>query len=203
MKRRILFSIIGLLLCVPAVFAGVSTKPGISVSAGGAFCIPTAGYLQEYPGDSGADMPPVRTSFSLGTDAVLLDLSVSRVSFGAGLSYVYTSRSLAYGRSVLRAYSGFGPLVSLGYDFSGSFSLGLKLRYMRCCFSGSRSSFICAEAEAVPMFRVFSGRASDGFLCVPVTVSYKSDAVTVRTGVSFTLRFDSSRMGSAGSGRSE
>ena len=195
MKRRILFSIIGLLLCVSAAFAGVATRPSVSLTAGGAFCIPTADYLKEYPGDSGADMPPVRTSFSLGADAALLDLSVSRFSFGAGLSYVYTSRSLAYGQSVLRAYSGFGPLVSFGYDISDSFSLGLKLRYMRCFFSGSRSSFICAEAEAVPMFRVFEAKAFDGFLCAPVTVSYKTDAVTVRASVSFTLRLDSSRFG--------
>ncbi|MBR6348275.1 MAG: hypothetical protein IKR80_04925, partial [Spirochaetales bacterium] len=145
-------------------------------------------------GDEDVAMPPVRTSFSGGVDASLLDLSVSRFSLGAGLSYVFTSRSIAYGQSVLRAYHGLGPILNLCYDITDSFSMCIKLRYLRCFFFGSKSSFICAEAEAVPMFRVFSFGVSDGFLCIPMTVSYKSDAVTIRASVSLTIRFDSTRL---------
>ncbi|MBR6347525.1 MAG: hypothetical protein IKR80_01085, partial [Spirochaetales bacterium] len=176
--RRFLFTLLMALLSVSCLGASVCTRPSAGLWAGGAFCIPTADYLKQYPGDEDAAMPPVRTSLSFGADAAVLDLSVSRFSFGAGFSFAFTCRSVAYGQSVLREYYGLGPLLNLGYDITDSFSMCLKFRYLRCFFSGSRSSFICAEAEAVPMFRIFSAKSADGFLCTPVTVSYKSDTVT-------------------------
>ncbi|MBQ6671936.1 MAG: hypothetical protein IJM73_01780, partial [Spirochaetales bacterium] len=85
------------LLSVSCLGASVCTRPSAGLWAGGAFCIPTANYLKQYPGDEDAAMPPVRTSFSFGADAAVLDLSVSRFSFGAGFSFAFTGRSVAYG----------------------------------------------------------------------------------------------------------
>lgn len=182
------------LLSVSCLGAAVCTRPSYGVWAGGAFCIPTADYLKQYPGNEDAAMPPVRTSSSFGADADLLNLAIGKFSAGLGVSFVSTGRSIAFGQSYLKPYIGLGFLLDFDYDFTSLFTAGLKLRYLSCTFNGSASNFICIETELVPSLWVFSAGPTDGFVSAPVTLSYRSDAVTVRTSLAFTLRFDSSEM---------
>ena len=192
--RRFLFTLLMGLLSVSCLGASVCTRPSAGLWAGGAFCIPTADYLKQYPGDEDAAMPPVRTSFSFGADADLLNIASGRFSAGLGVSFVSTGRSIAFGQNYLKPYIGLGFLLEFDYDFTSLFTAGLKLRYLSCTFNGSASKFICIETELVPSLRIFSTGPTDGFVSAPVTLSYRSDAVTVRTSLALTLRFDSAGM---------
>ena len=192
--RRFLSIFLVSLFAVSCLGAAVCTRPSAGAWAGGAFCMPTADYLKQYPGDEDAAMPPVRTSFSFGADANLLNIASGRFSAGLGVSFVSTGRSMAFGQSSLKPYRGLGFLLEFDCDFTSLFTAGLKLRYLGCTFNGSASRFICAEAELVPSLRIFSAGPTDGFVSLPVALSYRTDAITVRTSLALTLRFDSSRM---------
>lgn len=194
------FFIAVLLLCVvPAAFAGFGTVPSLNIDGGSAFCIPTASYLKEYPGDSSVTMPPVRTSLGLGLDADLLDLSYvfaggNSLGLGLGLSYSYTSASLAYGISILKPYYALGFCANVRYGFDSRLSLALRYRFLSCCYIGTSSRFLAQDIELSPSYVLLT--FGPGLLSVglPVCVSIKADAVTVRAGVSLKIALDSSRM---------
>ncbi len=192
MKRtaRIATLIIILLVSTSSVWATVSSRPFLQLNVGGVLCHPTADYLNTYPGDSSVEMPTFRTSFSFGLDAQLVDIKVNSLEFGLGFSYVNVSRSLAYGVSRLKAYNGFGVLLSVGYNITDSFSLSLSGRYMGCRITKSGSRFAAVEAELTPSLTVVSNGSFNMAVCTPLTLSYKADAISLRGSIALRLMLD-------------
>lgn len=164
-------------------FALVDIRPSISFSGGGAFCIPTSSYLKEYPSSKDVKMPAIRTSANFGIDLKALELSVGdedgTFSIGAGLSYVTISKSISYGASQLRPYSGFGAFVEFGLT-SNSLSWTMLLRYLYCHFPKVDQVFVACEVEAIASFKLASFGACNLYVIAPTTFSVKSDATTIR-----------------------
>ena len=192
-----------LVLAIAGLWASFATRPSVSTYFGAAFCHPTADYLKEYPGDPSADTPVFRTSQAFGFDLDVLNLSFvfdgeknGAVQFGVGLSYVNVSESLQYGLSILKPYFGIGFLADIDWRINGRFDLGFRYRFLPCRFIGTETRFLVQEFELVPAFRFASLRAIDFFISMPLTASWKADAITFRTSLALTISFDSKRKAS-------
>ena len=194
--RTVLITIL-LLVCGGTVFASFGMRPYVSAWFGASLCHGTAQYMQKYPGDESTGTPFFRTSYDFGFDAQLLEAVVSvgeegAITFGAGASYLNVSQSLAYGRSILKPYSGFGFCADLGYRFK-KFDINLKYRYLYCSYTGTFASFIVQDFEIVPGYAVVSPLTMDICVSLPLTVSYKADALSFRAGISVLIAIDSRR----------
>ncbi len=194
MNYKKVFVLIAFLFCVAIlpVFAFVDIRPSISFYGGSAFCIPTSSYLKEYPGSKDVKMPAFRTSANFGMDLKALELGIGdedgAFSFGAGLSYISISKSIAYGASQLRPYSGFGAFVEFGLT-TDSFSLTLLLRYLHCHFQKVKQTFVVYEIESIASVRIVSFGACNLYLIAPTTVSVKADATTIRLSCGFKVDY--------------
>lgn len=197
------FFIFAVLLCGTfCAFCSIATRPSVSVWTGFVFCHPTADYLKKYPGDPSIEMPKLRTLFSAGFDAEIIDFTYvidrvrgTSVSAGIGLSFLDVSESLPFGISVLKPYSGLGYLVRLNYKMGDVFSMGLRFRRFDCAFTGTKTHFIVNEFECVPRIKLYAYRGFDVFADAPLTVSVKADAVSLRLSASLTVCIDSGRFG--------
>ncbi len=194
MNYKKVFVLIVFLFCIAIlpVFAFVDIRPSISFYGGGAFCIPTSSYLKEYPASKDVKMPLFRTSTNFGMDLKALELAIGdkegAFSFGAGLSYVSISKSIAYGASQLRPYSGFGAFVEFGLT-SDSLSLTMLLRYLYCKFSRVKQAFVVYEIETISSVKLASFGACNLYVIAPTTVSVKADATTIRLSCGFKVDF--------------
>ena len=201
MRKNIVCVFLILMFAIAGASASVVTRPSVSANIGAAFCHPTADYLKEYPGDPSVETPAFRTSMSFGFDFDLLNISYvfdgqqdSAIQFGFGMAYLNVSQSLAYGLSVLKPYHGLGMLADINWRINRNLDLGFRYRFLICKFSGSETRFLVQDFELVPAYRIVSAQALDVYVAVPVTASWKADAVTFRTSVSLTLSLDSKRM---------
>lgn len=190
-----------LVLAVAGVFASFATRPSVSVWFGAVFCHPTADYLKEYPGDPTVETPPIRTSQAFGFDLEMLNLafvldeeSESAIQVGVGLSYLNVSKSLPFGSSILKPYRSLGFLVDIDWKINSRFDLGFRYRFLPCRFTKTQTRFLAMDFELVPAFRIISASAMDISVAMPVTVSWKADAVSLRTSLALSLAFDSRRM---------
>lgn len=195
--RPVLITIL-LLICCGTASASFGLRPYASAWFGVSLCHGTADYLQKYPGDGSIRTPFFRTSYDFGFDANLLEAVFSvgeegAVTFGGGATYLNVSRSLAYGRSMLKPYSGFGFCVDAGYRFNPRFDVMLKYRRLYCSYTGTFASFIVQDFEVVPSYAVVTPGAFDISVTLPVTVSYKADAVSFRFGIGVLVSFDTRR----------
>lgn len=178
-------SILIFLFCLLALplFAYVDSRPSFSAYGGGAFCIPTSSYLKEYPTSQEVKMPAFRTSGSFGFDLKVLDFRAGdesgTFSFGAGVSYINVSKSLAYGASQLRPYSGFGLFLEFGLN-TDFLSLNMLLRYLYCHFPTVKQTFTAYEIETIPALHLVSFKNCSLYLIAPITISVKADALTLR-----------------------
>ena len=202
MKRRwsLFFILIILLVSIPGAFASFGVLPYVSGSYGVNLCHSTAQYLENYPGDETIRTPFFRTSSFFSIDAQLLEAAVSfkngdMLSFGGGFSAVSVSQSRPWGRSVLKPYYGLGLSFDMTYSFSCGFSLAARYRYLFCTFTGSLAGFIAHEAELVPAYTFAAPWALDIAVTLPLTVSLKADAVSLRAGIGMRIALDSKRMG--------
>ena len=202
MKRhlRLFIVLVMLFVCIAGASASFGFRPYVSGWYGVNLCHPTAGYLEKYPGDESVRTPFFRTSSAFSMDAQLLEgvFSIGRksgISFGFGCSYVNVSQSKAWGRSMLKPYTGLGFSFDIAYHFSKHFELGLKYRWLFCAFTGSSARFIAHDFELAPAYTVVSPWALDIAVTLPVTVSLKVDAVSLRAGVGVLIAFDSRRTG--------
>ena len=199
MKRiRIVLITIMLLVCCGTAFADFGMRPYASAWFGASLCHGTAEYMQKYPGDDSTGTPFFRTSYDFGFDVQLLEAVISvgkegAVTFGAGGSYLNVSQSLAYGRSILKPYSGLGFCADLGCRFSSRFDVNLKYRYLYCSYTGTFASFIVQDLEIVPSYAVVSPWALDICVSLPLTVSFKADAISFRAGIGVQIAIDSRR----------
>ena len=196
--RIVLISIL-LLICCGTGFASFGMRPYVSGWFGASLCHGTADYLQKYPGDESIRTPFFRTSYDFGFDGQLLEAVISvgkegAVTFGAGASYLNVSRSLPYGRSILKPYSGFGFSADMGYRFNDRFDVNLKYRFLFCSYTGTFSNFIVQDFEIAPSYAVVAPWAFDICVSLPLTVSYKADAVSFRAGICVIIAFDSRRV---------
>lgn len=201
MGKKIVCIITILVLAVAGVFASFATRPSASVWFGAVFCHPTADYLKEYPGDPTAEMPPIRTSQTFGFDLEMLNLafvldeeSESAIQVGVGLSYLNVSESLPFGSSILKPYRSLGFLVDIDWKINSRFDMGFRYRFLPCRFTKTQTRFLAMDFELVPAIRVLSASAIDLSVAMPVTASWKADALSLRTSLALTLAFDSRRM---------
>ena len=178
-----IFILFFLMLPLLQLHAFVDIRPSFSFYGGGAFCIPTSSYLEEYPASKEVKMPTFRTSGSFGLDLKALEFNAGdengSFSIGAGLSYINISKSISYGASQLRPYSGFGIFLEFGI-LSDPFSLTLLLRHLYCQFPTVKQAFVVYDIETLQSFRLVSFGACNLYIIVPITLSVKSDATTVR-----------------------
>lgn len=176
----------------------VDYRPGLSGSFGGAFTVPTKEYLSQYPGDPEAKMPSVRTSYGYGFDLRLLDICIGSgvqggvVDLGAGVSFTGIGRSLPYGASILKAYSGVGAFLSLNASFDG-FEVATAAKLYICRFNETRSSFLAGEIEVSPSIPIVTGRFARLSVALPASILFKTDAVVLR--LSCGVRLDYSTRG--------
>ena len=199
-KKKVCIFLI-LVLAVSSLWASFATRPSASVYFGAVFCHPTADYLKQYPGDPSVETPAFRTSQSFGFDLELLNLAYvfdgekdSSVQIGMGLAYLNVTKSLPYGLSILKPYFGIGFIADINWRMNRRLDLGFRYRFMPCRFTGTETRFLVQEFELVPAFRFASLKAMDFFVSMPVTASWKADAVSIRTSVSMTISFDSGRL---------
>ena len=196
-KSKVLLISLILMVCSTSAFASVYTRPSISSWFGGVFCHPTADYLKEYPGNDDVEMPAIRTSSSFGFDFNVLNFTIdldnakgTALNVDLGMTYFNVSRSIRYGVSVLKPYTGFGFVAGVGYCFDPSWALDLRYRFMGCKFTDSNQRFVAMELELDPSFRFESADIFDFRVSLPVADSYKADAISLRASVEFTIALD-------------
>ena len=201
MKKRVVCSFLILIMACCAAFASIATRPSVSAWFGAVFCHPTADYLMEYPGDPSVKTPPLRTSMSYGFDFEVLNLSCiidseknSAIQLGVGLTYLSVSESLPFGQSVLKPYNSLGFLMDINWRINSRFDMGFRYRFLPCRFTGTQTRFLAMDFELVPALRLFSASSLDAYLAMPVTASWKADAISIRTSLALTLSWDSRRM---------
>lgn len=147
------------------------------------------------------ETPAFRTSRAFGFDLELLNLSFgfdgkreSAIQFGIGLTYVNVSKSLPYGLSILKPYHGLGFLANVNWRINRYFDLGFRYRFLPCRFTETETRFLVQDFELVPACRMVSLKALDLYVSMPLTASWKADAISFRTSVALTLSLDSGRM---------
>lgn len=207
MSCKRFFTCITLLLflsfCAVASSVFVDSRPSLNVAFGGAFTIPTASYLKEYPGQSSVEMPPVRTSYGYNFDLRLLSIGLGNedssrmVNLGAGVSFTGISRSLAFGSSVLKAYNGAGVFFSLGTAFGTKVNIDLATKFFVFNLKGTSNSFFAGEIETIPSFEIAHSKTYKLALAIPVSILFKADSLVFR--LSCALKFDYSVRGFRGS----
>ena len=200
MGKRIVCIITILAFAVAGLWASIATRPSASVWFGAVFCHPTADYLKQYPGDPDAETPSFRTSQSFGFDLDVLSFAFvfnetdSAIQLGVGLTYLNVSESLQYGLSILKPYHGVGFLADVNWRMNSRLDVGFRYRYLTCRFTGTETRFLVQEFELVPAFRFASIKAMDFFVSLPLTASWKADAISIRTSVALTFSLDSQKV---------
>lgn len=205
-SKDILVLVALLFISVSFACAGVSfdSRPGITASFGGAFTIPTEGYLSQYPGDSSVKMPPVRTSYGYNVDLKILDMGLDSnadsrgVHIGLGVSFMGVSRSIAFGSSVLKAYHGVGAFLAWNASFD-SFDLSTAAKLFICEFRETKASFIACELEITPNIPLVTSKSTRLSLATPMSLFIKADSLVLR--LSCGLRLDYSITGFKEGGR--
>lgn len=197
-RKRFLAVLALFLISVQLGFAAVATRPSLSVRLGGSFCHPTADYLKEYPGNPNIEMPSFRTSRLLSLDLEFLDLSFtlgqgkdSAIQVGFGVSYLNVSKSIAYGRSILKPYNGFGAMGNLTWRINRNFDLSFRYRFFQCFFSGSSARFVAHDFELSPYYRFADLDSVKFFVGTPVSLFWKADSISVNASVCFLVSVDS------------
>lgn len=200
--RRVIAIILLMMIAMGGCFAAIASRPSVSMSFGGNFCHPTADYLNEYPGDPSVEMPPFRSSLAFGIDGEILNISFlygrnyqSSLQFGFGLSFIGVTASLPYGISVLKPYWGIGALADIDWRINAKWDLCFKYRFLACRYSESSHHFLAQDFSIVPGYRITNHGILDLSVGIPVTLSWKADAITIRGAVAFTLEIDSFSMG--------
>lgn len=172
MKRSIVL-ILFILIAIPA-FCAVSYSPKAEASIGAEF----------YHSSVAPEQIPFRTSLFVEADVLPANFNSVRIGFGAGISFSFTTRSLAYGHSIIKSYLAFGPVLGLDLHFSYAFSLGLKTRLM---FSYMRPAhldkFASVEVGLVPSLVLVSKNRFDLKIIVPLTGVFRKDGYCLRAGV--------------------
>ncbi len=186
--KKILITVLLAALFPSVVFAGFIFSPGIQGTLGAAFCHPTDEYLKS---SQGQNLPELRTSFYVDFDAMLAQIIFDNsLETSVGFSMLWTSQSLAAGIHVLQPYIGTGLSVFVNKYFKNDFALGLKSRLMFCKYRPYDYKFSSVDVAAVPAKKVFNDDNYDIYMMWPVTLSFRSDAVTVRAGLGFNVKYN-------------
>lgn len=193
--KRLISTILILILCSSMLWASFLVRPSISFDAGSVFCCPTADYLKTYPGSTTIKNPPVRTSAYVCADFDLIRLGYKdsknnwAVDISAGPSLIAVSQSLSYGQSVLKGYCGVGLKLASSFDFSKSFNLSLSYSFYDCSYSAQLSHFLVQKVEIRPSYRLKTSLVSIA-LDAPVSVLFKSDSISILLGLGCTVDLD-------------
>jgi len=133
---------------------------------------------------------PYRTSLNVNGDLVPVYFDSAKLGFGAGLSLSYTTRSLAFGYSIIKPYRALGPVVGLDWHVAGIFSLGLKGRLMFCTMGPVYvDKFAAVEAELEPSLKVVDKKGFNLSVLIPLTAVFRKDGYCLRAGAGVGIGF--------------
>lgn len=172
MKRSIVLFLF-ILVAIPA-FCAVWYSPKAEAGIGAEF----------YHSSVAHEQIPFRTSFFVETDVLPANFDFGRVGAGAGISFSFTTRSLAYGHSIIKPYLAFGPVLGFDLHFSRVFTLGFKTRLMFSYMGPAYlDKFASVEVGIVPSFVVVSKNRFNLGILVPLTGVFRKDGFCLRAGV--------------------
>ncbi|MCF0238182.1 MAG: hypothetical protein HUK24_06240 [Sphaerochaetaceae bacterium] len=170
---------------------GISTKGGLAFSVGPSMVFPISQYLKEYPGDSDLDMPPFRTAATYNVDFNPLGLEVFiydnfSAGFVGGLSYRGTTKSLAYGSSLLKGYWNIGLNMKL---FGQWKNIGTNLKYSIYYgrFAKTHDAFILNEVGVEPYIYFYNVKNISFAMTAPISFTWKNDTLSLNFGLGMTI----------------
>ena len=184
MKKLIILAL--LLVVISTAFASVSYSPSVQGYIGGTFLHPTSKYLKTV---QGKDSPFFRTSASAGFDALFVNFKFNKFELGGGMSFLWTSQSLAAGISVLQPYTGVGVVVGGERRFETGFGIGAKLRLM-FCKNRVKYKFDTMDLEVNPSYKFYDAKNFEISVITPVDFTYRNDSFSVRLHVGFDLQYN-------------
>jgi len=127
-----------------------------------------------------------RTSFNVDGDILPLYFESSDLGYGAGISLAYTSRSLAFGSSILKPYRSIGAVIGMDWHAVGVFSIGLKARLMISTLGPVYvDKFAAVEVELEPSVRLVDKNRLKLNVLVPLTAVIRKDGYCLRAGLGF------------------
>ena len=172
MKRVVI--LLSIILIVFPAFCAASYKPKAEVGFGAEF----------YHSSVAAESIHFRTSMYFGGDIVPVNFDTGRLGFGAGISLSYTTRSLAYGYTIIKPYFSFGPVLGIDLHFSRVFTMGFRTRLMFCYMGPVYvDKFVAIEVGLVPAFKLVSKNRFDLSILAPLTEVFRKDGYCLRFGV--------------------
>ena len=168
----------------------------IMISASPIFCLTYSPRVEArigaelYHSNLVSDTIPFRTSLNVSGDIVPLYFDSDNLGFGAGLTLSYTTRSLAFGYTIIKPYRALGPVISMDWHVSGIFSLGLRGRLMFCSMGPVYvDKFAAVEIELEPAFNVVRKNRFKLNILAPVTAVIRKDGYCLRFGAGAGVSF--------------
>ena len=126
---------------------------------------------------------PFRTSLNVNGDIVPLYFDSVYFGFGAGMTLSFTTRSLAFGHSIIKPYRALGAVIGVDWHVYDIFSLGLKSRLMFCTMGPVYvDKFAAVELELEPSFKVVDRNHFSVNVLVPLTAVFRKDGYCLRVG---------------------
>ncbi len=169
--RRFTVVLLLLVIALPAFSLAYSPRAEVRIDA------------EFYHSNLVSETIPYRTSFNVNGDVVPLYFDFDKAGFGAGLSISYTTRSLAFGYSIIKPYRAFGGMIGLDWHVSRIFSLCFKSRLMVCAIGPVYvDKFASIELELEPSIRVVQKKHMKVNVLVPVTAVLRKDGYCFRVG---------------------
>ncbi len=197
-RKRFLIIIALLAFAMHFAFAAIATRPYISIGYGGSFCHPTSDYLKQYPGNPDVETPYFRTSGAFSLDVEFLNIAyiydeqnARAVQLGFGFSYLSVSRSVAFGSSVLKPYSGLGVMADFDWRVDRKWDLCFRYRFINCRFTKSNAHFVSHQFEIAPYYKLVDLDVFGFSVGIPVALNWKADSVSLQVSVAFSMDLDS------------
>ena len=175
--KKLLVAVL-LIICGFQLFAFSILVPTLDGQVSGDFYHPSV-YKSELP---------YRTSLHVSGDLIALNFKAGVFNFGVGGSAGYTTKSLAYGKSIMKAYTAYGPMLGFNWNINNSFALGIKGRLLFCAFRPvGVDRFAVIECELVPRLKFHPAAKLNLDVIAPLTYVIRKDGHTLRAGVGVSI----------------
>ena len=185
MKRKL--SVILLLLCSFSLFASVHYKANIDAAVGYNLATMRESYLKTV---SSVSMPKTRSQAAFFGDIIPFGMQIGEhISFGAGGSLSYITRSNVSHSTQLRRYQAFGITAYFDFAFNYRWSAGIKGRVLWCRYIPFQDRFAAFDIEPYAKFCFFNRRMFSISAIAPVTIHIKKDVLSVRPSLGVDIAF--------------